>query len=93
MLKIGVLLMLFLPALLATEMAIMRLRPKVPGQQVVIATDGSLQFDPRILYSADPTHPAFARYLFPIFLAAFAAGVALLLIALTKWLLMRRRTI
>jgi hypothetical protein len=57
--------MLLLPALLCIELAILRSRPKIPGQQVVVSPDGSLQLDPHIFYGADPTLPVIGRYLFP----------------------------
>jgi hypothetical protein len=93
MLKIGVLLILLLPALLALEVAIVKSRPLVPGQQVVTAADGSLQFEPAMMYWRDSTLPAIYHILVPIFLLAFVAGVALLVTALIRSLLMRRRTI
>ena len=91
--KIGVFLMLLLPSLLCIELAILRTREKIPGQQVVVAPDGSLQLDPHVFYDADPTIPAFGRFLFPFFVAAFLIGIALLVISFTRWMLMRRRMI
>ena len=93
LMKIGILLILLLPALLAIELAIVRSRPEIPGQQVVVASDGSLKLDPLVEYVRDPTLPEFSRYLFPVFAIAFIVGVALLVTSLIRWLAMRRRTI